>query len=94
MSQSTKSRSTWSVYLVLCADGSFYTGVAKDVVARVEQHNRGRGAKYTRGRRPVELLYCEEAGERGQALRREYAIKQLPRRKKLELIGIQRKDSG
>ncbi len=76
----------WFVYLVVCADGSFYTGVAKDVAARVEQHNQGKGAKYTRGRRPVELLYCEEVGCQGEALRRERAIKRLPRNKKLQLI--------
>ncbi|MEN8180112.1 MAG: GIY-YIG nuclease family protein [Pseudomonadota bacterium] len=81
--------STWSVYLVGCADGSFYTGVAKDVVARVEQHNRGLGAKYTRGRGPVELLFSEEVGDHGQALRREYAIKQLPKKKKIQLIASQ-----
>lgn len=80
---------TWFVYLIGCADGSYYTGVTKDVVARVEQHNRGTGAKYTRGRRPVELLFSEEVGDHGQALRREYAIKQLPRKKKIELIAAQ-----
>jgi predicted GIY-YIG superfamily endonuclease len=78
--------SIWSVYLVVCADGSLYTGVAKDVPARVERHNQGLGAKYTRGRRPVELLFSEAVGDHGQALRREYAIKQLPREKKIALI--------
>ncbi len=78
--------STWSVYLLGCADGSLYTGIAKDVSARVAQHNRGLGAKYTRGRRPVELLFAEEVGGHGEALRREYAIKQLPKNKKIQLI--------
>ncbi len=82
--------SIWSVYLVCCADGSLYTGVAKDVVSRVEQHNRGLGAKYTRGRRPVELLFTEEVGDHGQALQREYSIKQLPKKKKIALITAQR----
>ncbi len=76
----------WSVYLLGCADGSFYTGIAKDVSARVAQHNRGQGAKYTRGRRPVELLFSEEVGDRGEALRREYAIKQLSKNKKTQMI--------
>ncbi|MDJ0807059.1 MAG: GIY-YIG nuclease family protein [Gammaproteobacteria bacterium] len=74
------------MYLVGCADGSLYTGVAKDVQARVSQHNRGVGAKYTRSRRPVVLLFTEEVGDRGQALRREHAIKQLSKKKKIQLI--------
>lgn len=78
--------SIWSVYLLGCADGSLYTGIAKDVSKRVAQHNRGLGAKYTRGRRPVELLFAEEVGDRGEALRREYVIKQLPKTKKIQLI--------
>ena len=81
--------SIWSVYLIGCADGTLYTGVARDVLARVEQHNCGTGAKYTRGRRPVELLFTEKVGARGQALRREYAIKRLSRQKKLQLIAAQ-----
>lgn len=67
----------WHVYIVQCADGTLYTGVAKDVGARVCQHNAGRGAKYTRSRLPVELVYREEAEDRGAALKREYAIRRL-----------------
>ena len=69
--------SIWSVYLVRCADYTLYTGVAKDVSLRVNQHNRGVGAKYTRGRGPVELVYCEAVGGQGDALRREIAIKRM-----------------
>lgn len=77
---------TWSVYLVRCRDESLYAGVAIDVPGRVRQHNKGEGAKYTRGRGPVVLVYSEEVGERGDALRREYVIKQLSKAQKLHLI--------
>ena len=67
----------WHVYMVCCADGTLYTGIAKDLQARIDAHNSGRGARYTRGRRPVALVYVEHAESRGAALRREYAIKRL-----------------
>ena len=67
----------WCVYIVRCADGSLYTGITKDVESRVSLHNAGRGAKYTRARRPVELVYSEAVADRGAAMRREYAIKRL-----------------
>ena len=67
----------WYVYIVQCADGSFYTGVTKDVDARVSQHNAGQGAKYTRARRPVVLVYQEVAENHGVALRRENVIRRL-----------------
>lgn len=70
--------SQWHVYIVRCSDQSLYTGIAKDVAARVAQHNAGMGAKYTRGRSPVELVYCEYVGEHGAALRRELTIKRMP----------------
>ncbi len=76
----------WYVYLVRCADGTFYTGIAKDVKARVRQHNAGRGAKYTRGRLPVHLVYQEPAEDQGAALRREREIKRLPATGKQRLI--------
>jgi predicted GIY-YIG superfamily endonuclease len=76
----------WSVYIVRCADGTLYTGTAKDLVARVAEHNAGRGAKYTRGRAPVTLVYREPAGDRAAALRREYEIKRLPAGAKRRLI--------
>jgi putative endonuclease len=74
------------VYIVRCADGSLYTGYARDPVARVEAHNSGRGAKYTAGRRPVRLVYREAFRSQGKARAREYAVKQLTRTQKEALI--------
>lgn len=79
----------WHVYIIQCVDRSFYTGVAKDVEARVEKHNEGSGAKYTRGRRPVELVYQEPAGDQAAALRRERVIKRMERSAKRKLIETQ-----
>jgi putative endonuclease len=76
----------WHVYIVKCADRTLYTGVAKNVEARIEQHNSGQGAKYTRTRRPVELVYRETAADRSTALRREHAIKRMRLDEKTELI--------
>lgn len=76
----------WHVYIVRCADNSLYTGIAKDVVARVALHNAGQGAKYTLARLPVTLVYVELAADHGAALRREYAIKQLKSEAKRSLI--------
>jgi predicted GIY-YIG superfamily endonuclease len=67
------------VYIVRCGDDSLYTGVAKDVAARVAAHNAGRGAAYTRSRLPVSLLWTEKGFTRGGALSREAAVKRLPR---------------
>ena len=76
----------WHVYMVRCADRSLYTGVATDLKARVATHNAGKGAKYTRGRRPVKLVYQEAVAGRSAALRREHAIKRLPVAAKRRLI--------
>jgi len=76
----------WNVYMVRCADGSLYTGIARDVAARVATHNRGAGARYTRGRGPVRLVHVEPAADRGAALRREHAIKRLPATAKRALV--------
>jgi putative endonuclease len=78
----------WHVYLLRCADGSLYTGVARDLQRRVRQHNGELvgGAAYTRGRRPVVLLWSESCPDRSTAQQREAAIKALPRRRKLQLI--------
>lgn len=81
----------WFVYMVRCADRSLYTGVATDIVARVAVHNTGKGAKYTRGRRPVRLVYKERAGSRSAALKREAAIKRLPRAAKQRLLRARRR---
>ena len=77
----------WTVYMLRCADRSLYTGVATDVDARLATHNAGKGAKYTRGRLPVKLVYREAARGRGAALKREHAIKRLSRAAKRRLIG-------
>lgn len=72
-------------YILRCADGTFYTGWTADVARRVKAHNAGRGARYTRTRRPVELVYSETLPSRVAAMRREVTIKRWPRAKKLEL---------
>lgn len=71
--------------MVRCADGSLYTGVARDLAVRIADHNRGTGARYTRGRRPVTVVYSETAPDRSTAQRREAAIKRLTRRAKERL---------
>jgi predicted GIY-YIG superfamily endonuclease len=76
----------WSVYIVRCGDDSLYTGVAKDVDARIALHNTGRGAAYTRARRPVRLVYRADGLTRSQALVEEARIKSLPREEKRGLI--------
>ena len=78
------------VYILRCSDNSFYTGYTTDPERRTKVHNSGKGAKYTRPRRPVELIYTEEFDDKREAQRREYAIKQLARTEKVELIkGVQ-----
>jgi len=74
------------VYIVRCADGSLYTGYARDPEARLRAHNRGRGARYTAGRRPVRLVYAEPRETRSEALRREHELKQWPRARKQALV--------
>ena len=74
------------VYMVRCGDGTLYTGYAADPVKRAAVHNSGKGAKYTRSRLPVTLVYTEPAADKSTALKREYAIKQLSRAEKLALI--------
>ena len=77
------------VYILKCADGTFYTGWTNDIDLRIKAHNEGKGAKYTRGRTPVELVYYEVLPTKSEALKREAAIKKLPRLKKLKLIDKQ-----
>ena len=72
-------------YILRCADGTLYTGWTNDLEKRLKAHNSGSGSKYTRARRPVTLLYYEEYADRIEAMRREYAIKQLTRAEKLAL---------
>ncbi len=86
------------MYIVRCADRTLYTGVAKDLKARIAAHNDGTGAKYTRQRLPVKLVYSEPAADRGAALRRELQIKRLPRAAKRalcsQLMTEKRRPSG
>ena len=77
---------TYGVYILRCADGTLYTGCTNDLSRRLAAHNAGKGAKYTRSRRPVELVYREEVPDKSAALRREAAIKGLSRGEKLALI--------
>ena len=74
------------VYIVRCADGTLYTGYTRDPIARERAHNRGRGAKYTAGRRPVVLVYQEAFRSARRALAREYVVKQLTRAQKDALV--------
>jgi putative endonuclease len=77
----------WCVYMLRCADGTLYTGITTDIARRVVEHNGegGLGARYTRSRRPVQLVYVEAAADRAEAARREAAIKRLDRVHKLAL---------
>ena len=79
---------SWSVYIVRCADGSLYTGIAKDVARRVEEHNANNllAANYTRARRPVILVYQEAVVTRSAAGKREYQVKRMSRREKDALV--------
>lgn len=77
---------SWHVYILRCADGTLYTGIATDVEARQAVHNAGKGAKYTRGRLPVALVYQETADSQSAALKRERAIKRLPTAEKRRLL--------
>jgi putative endonuclease len=75
----------WTVYLVRCADESLYCGITNDLTARLAAHAAGKGAKYTRGRGPFELVALQRCRDKRVALRIEHAVKQLPRRDKLAL---------
>ena len=77
---------TWKLYILRCADGTLYTGITTDVEKRLEAHRTGKGAKYTRGRAPLELVYWEECGDHSAALKREIEIKKLTREEKEKLI--------
>jgi len=87
-SKGTKAKTAGSffVYILRCADGTLYTGSAKDPQARAKAHNDGRGARYTSGRRPVSLVYAEKCDSQGSAVQREHQLKRWTRRKKEALI--------
>lgn len=76
----------WWVYMLRCADGTLYTGIARDLARRLAAHRRGTASKYTRVRRPVRLVFSEPWPDRGAALRREAALKRLPRAEKQRLV--------
>lgn len=77
---------SWHVYIVRCRDGSLYTGITNDLPARVARHNAGTGARYTRSRRPVTLVWKRRAKDKPAALKLEWAMKQLSRAEKLALV--------
>ena len=74
------------VYIIRCKDNSLYTGWTTDLKRRIKEHNNGTGAKYTRGRYPVKLVYCEEVKSKEEAAKREYEIKQLSKEQKEKII--------
>ena len=80
---------SWKLYILRCGDGTLYTGITTDVEARLEAHRAGKGAKYTRGRGPLELVYSEECGTHSEALKRELQIKAMTRDEKERTIRSQ-----
>ncbi|MCX5702554.1 MAG: GIY-YIG nuclease family protein [Candidatus Omnitrophica bacterium] len=84
----TKHPAPWFVYIIRCKDSKLYTGITTDLSRRIQAHNSGNGCRFTRCRLPVELLYSEDNFTKPEALKREAAIKNLPRAKKLELIRL------
>lgn len=81
-------------YILKCKDETLYTGWTNDIEKRLEVHNAGKGAKYTRARRPVELVYLEQFETKEEAMRREYAIKHMTRKEKLRLAAGYKKETG
>jgi|TARA_B100000035_G_scaffold146591_2_gene124886 putative endonuclease len=85
----------WWVYIVECADGTYYTGITTDIQRRLNEHNYSfKSAKYTRSRRPVRLVYSEEASNRSEASKRECKIKKLSRQKKTKMIEAKNANNG
>ena len=78
--------SEFSLYIVRCADGALYTGIATDVDKRLAEHASGAGAKFLRGKGPLEIVFAETVGDRSSALQLEYRVKRLSREQKLELV--------
>ena len=91
LAASADPRPPWLVYMLRCGDGSLYTGITNDLDRRIACHARGTGAAYTRSRLPVTLVFQEAAADRGAALRREAALKRLPRQEKLLLLSAPRR---
>ena len=84
---------TYYTYVVKCSDGSLYTGYTNDLEKRISVHNEGKGARYTRSRRPVELVYYEEYPTKEEAMSREWHIKQLTKAEKEKIIGLAKSDA-
>ncbi|MDH5564558.1 MAG: GIY-YIG nuclease family protein [Nitrospirota bacterium] len=78
---------SWTVYILECADSSLYTGITRNLPRRLEEHSKGKGAKYTKHRGPFKVVFTEGQDTRGQALKREATIKSMKREDKLGLIG-------
>lgn len=78
----------WFVYIIECNDYSYYTGATNDLEKRLKKHNEGKASKYTRGRLPVFYVYVEKCDSKSAALKREWAIKKLSRKKKLDIISV------
>ena len=76
----------YHVYIIECSDGTYYTGYTTRLIYRLLMHMRGKGAKYTRGRRPLKLVYTKEYLTKSEAMKREYQIKKMTRKQKVELI--------
>ena len=76
-------------YMVRCKDGTLYTGWTNNLKKRIKAHNLGKGAKYTKSRRPVKLVYCEEFSTREEAMKREYAIKRMKKKEKEKMVASQ-----
>ena len=85
---------TWKLYILRCGDGSLYTGITTDVEKRLAVHQSGKGAKYTRGRGPLEVVYREECGDQSAALKRELEIKALTREQKEMLIKMEKPEDS
>ena len=81
-----KKTSAWVLYVLKCRDNTLYTGITNDVSRRVYQHNNGTASRYTRSRLPVKLIFSEPCRNRSQALKKEYGMKQLSRKEKIEYI--------
>jgi len=79
---------SWNVYILRCSDDSLYTGVTKDLERRVNEHNSGDGAKYTKSRTPVKLVWSEPKPSRSEAQKREHEIKSFSKEEKLQLIDV------
>ena len=85
-SRTPKTKAEWHLYVAECADGSFYTGITKDVEKRIEAHNSGKGAKYTATHGPVKLVFQESQANYSAALRREYQVKTLSKQRKIQFV--------